>query len=115
MHTGGAEAAAGVVFGQVAAGALPAYAASDVAQRRWLERAGAVCDRDAAEADAAYAVLARLQQASLDRARTTLRASDEARRTATDRQRAALSAADDALAPLREDALRGGADPDRQP
>jgi len=98
-----------------AAAALPVYAASDVAQRRWLERAGAGWYRDAAEAAAAYAVLARPRQASLDRARTTLRAADEARRAATDRQRAALSAADDALAPLREDALRGGADPDRQP
>ena len=89
-----------------AAAALPVYAASDVAQRRWLERAGAGWYRDAAEAAAAYAaaayaVLARPRQASLDRARTTLRAADEARRAATDRQRAALSAADAALAPLR--------------
>ena len=100
---------------QVAAAAVPAYAASHAAQRRWLERAGAGWYRDAAEAAAAYAVLARPQQASLDQARTTLRAADGTRRTATDRQRSALSAADEALAPLREPAPPAGADPDAPP
>ena len=115
VRAGGAEAAAGAGFAQVAAAALPAYAASDAAQRRWLERAGAGWYRDAAEAAAAYAVLARPQQASLDQARTTLRAADGTRRTATDRQRSAVSAADEALAPLREPAPPADVDPDAPP
>lgn len=84
-----------------AAQGWPAYLALDEAQSTWVERASAGWYRSQAEAAGAYAVLVRPQRAALDSARQRLRAADAARRTATERQTAALAAADRALDGLR--------------
>ncbi len=101
VAAGEGEAAALESFGTSAGRAWPAYAALDKAQALWLERAGAGWYRSDDEAADAYAVLVRPQRAALSAARTALREADAARRPATERQRQALAAADEALGSLR--------------
>lgn len=98
---GETEALAVEAFAGDARGAWPAYAALDAAQRTWLERVSAGWFRTDAEAAGAYGVLVRPQQAALSDARAALGRADAGRRQASERQRAALSAADRALDGLR--------------
>lgn len=98
---GEAEAAAVESFGASAREAWPVYAALDRAQALWLERTSAGWYRSDDEAADAYAVLVRPQRNALSAARTALRQADAARRPATERQRQALAAADEALGSLR--------------
>ena len=84
--------------------AWPAYDALDAVQARWLDRAQSGWYRDQQEAANAYTVLADDVRPKLQQARTLLRRVDAARRPISERQRAALAAADEALAPLRSPA-----------
>lgn len=100
-QAGAAEASAATAFAGAAGAALPAYEALDAALVTWVQRSSDGWYRSAGEGAAAYAVLVRPQQDALSQAREGLRRADAARRAATDRQRAALSAAEQALTPLR--------------
>lgn len=101
--TGGqAEAAAADAFRVAGKTALPAYLELDRAQSTWLDRSLAGWYRNSTEAANAYDVLIGDQRAALQQARTLLRRVDAARRPISERERAALAAADAALAPLRE-------------
>lgn len=100
--TGGqAEHDAADAFGVAGRAAWPAYADLDAAQSTWLDRRLAGWYRDQQEAAAAYAVLVRDGRPALQRARTLLERVDAARRPVSERERAAVAAADVALASLR--------------
>jgi len=100
--TGGqAENDAAEAFGVAGRTAWPAYAALDAAQSTWLDRRLAGWYRDQQEAADAYAVLVRDGRPALERARTLLARVDRARQPISERERAAVDAADAALAPLR--------------
>lgn len=101
VEAGEREAAAQEDFLVVARAVRPSYDALDQAQTIWLERASAGWYRDRREAANAYAVLREPVAAELDEARSALADADAARRPPTEAMRAALAAADAALAPLR--------------
>jgi hypothetical protein len=98
---GRAEARASDAFRVAGKTAWPAYAKLDAAQSLWLNRRLGGWYRDIQEAAGAYAVLVRDDRAGLEQARTLLERVDTARRPVSDRERAALAAANTALAPLR--------------
>ena len=100
--TGGrAESAASDAFRVAGKTAWPAYTNLDASQSTWLDRRLAGWYRDPPEAAAAYAVLVRDDRPALEQARTLLQRVDAARRPVSDRERAALATADQALASLR--------------
>jgi hypothetical protein len=98
---GRAEARASDAFRVAGKTAWPAYVTLDAAQSLWLDRRLGGWYRNVQEAAGGYAVLTRDQRPALERARTLLERVDTARRPVSDRERAALAAADVALAPLR--------------
>jgi hypothetical protein len=98
---GRAENAASDAFRVAGKTAWPAYVALDTTQATWLDRRLAGWYRDPSEAAAAYAVLVSDNLPSLERARALLQRVDAARRPVSDRERAAVAAADAALASLR--------------
>lgn len=98
---GRAEAAASDAFRVAGKTAWPAYVDLDAAQSTWLDRRLGGWYRDPQEAAAAYDVLVRDSRPALDRARTLLQRVDTARRPVSDRERAAVAAADTALTSLR--------------
>lgn len=98
---GTAEAAAIQELGAGLAASADTYTELDQAQATWLNRASAGWYRSTSESAAAYAVLARPQRTSLQRARDQLAAADGAREAASTQQQQTLRAADAALDPLR--------------
>ena len=98
---GRAESDASDAFRVAAASAWPAYDRLDAAQSTWLDHRLAGWYRDPTEAAGAYAVLVRPDRSALDTARTLLQRVDAARRPVSERERAAVAAADAALASLR--------------
>ncbi|MDT7570837.1 MAG: hypothetical protein QOE05_1011 [Actinomycetota bacterium] len=101
VAAGRAEAHAADAFRVAGKTAWPAYVKLDGAQSVWLDRRLAGYYRSAQEAADGYAVLTRDDRPALDLARTLLERVDTARRPVSERERAALAAADAALAPLR--------------
>jgi hypothetical protein len=95
------EANASDAFRVAGKTAWPAYVALDAAQSLWLDRRLGGWYRDVEEAAGAYVVLTKDDRPQLGRARTLLERVDTARRPVSERVRAALAAADEALAPLR--------------
>jgi hypothetical protein len=75
--------------------------ALDATQSLWLDRRVSGWYRNVEEAAASYTVMTHDQRPALQQARTLLERVDTARRPVSDRERAALAAADQALAPLR--------------
>lgn len=101
VSVGETEALAVEAFAGDARAGWSAYTALDTAQRTWLERATAGWCRTDAEAAGAYGVLVRPQGPALSAARAALSRADAGRRQVSERQRAALSAADRSLEGLR--------------
>ena len=101
VRGGRAEARASDAFRVAGKTAWPAYASLDAAQSVWLDRRLGGWYRNIQEAADAYAVMTKEQRPALERARTLLERVDTARRPVSDEERAALAAADEALAPLR--------------
>ena len=95
------EAQAVTSFADAARAAWPAFVALSRVQSTWLDRASAGWYRTQAEAAGGYIVLRRPELARVEQARDVLQEADAARRPATERMRAALRAADAALASLR--------------
>jgi hypothetical protein len=81
--------------------AWPAYERLDADQSTWLDQRLAGWYRDPPEAAGAYAVQTRPHRPAVQTARTLLQRVDAARRPVSERERAALAAADVALASLR--------------
>jgi hypothetical protein len=98
---GRAEARASDAFRVAGKTAWPAYVTLDATQSFWLDQRLAGNYRNVEDAANGYAALTRDDRPALERARTLLERVDTARRPVSDRERAALAAADEALAPLR--------------
>lgn len=96
-----AESRASDAFRVAGLAAWPAYVKLDATQGLWLERRLGGWYRNEQEAAGSYVVLVQADRAALADARTLLERVDKARRPVSDRVRAALAAADEALAALR--------------
>jgi hypothetical protein len=98
---GRSEAAATDAFRVAGTSAWPAYAQLDATESTWLDQRVTGWFRTQQEAANAYAVMREEGLPALQRARTLLQRVDAARRPVSDRESAALAAADTALASLR--------------
>jgi len=98
---GRAEARASDAFRVAGKTAWPAYVKLDATQSFWLDQRLSGNYRNIEDAKNGYAVLTRDDRPALQTARTLLERVDAARRPVSDREREALAAADEALAPLR--------------
>lgn len=95
------EKAAADAFRVAGSSALPAYAQLDATQSTWLDHRIAGWFRTQQEAADAYVVMRQEGLPALQRARTRLERVDATRRLVSERERAAVAAADTALASLR--------------